>query len=44
MFFFLAWWVALPSTIPTVHGGHHVEHTIIPNNIFTLFSEALEKF
>ena len=26
------------------HGVHHVEHTMLSDNIYTLFTEALEKF
>ena len=30
--------------MPISNGGHHVEHTILLDDISTLFSEALEKF
>ena len=26
------------------HGGHHVEHNMLPDNISTLFTEAIETF
>ena len=29
--------------MPTAHGEHHAKHTILSNDIFTLFSKALEK-
>ena len=30
--------------MPTVHGGHHFKHTILPDDISTLFTKALKKF
>ena len=44
MLFFRAYLITSPADLPTDHGLHLVEHTIIPNNISTLFSKAPKKF
>ena len=44
MLFFIARYTASPAAMPTTHGGHLSAHKILPDNISTLFAEALKKF
>ena len=30
--------------MPTAHGGHHIKHTMLSDDISTLFAKALKKF
>ena len=44
MLLFIAQRIASTATIPTAHGNHQIKHNMLPDNISTLFSEALNKF
>ena len=44
MLFFIDEWIESPASVPKSYGDHHVKHTISPDDISALFSEALEKF